>query len=77
MVALKSHFMYSILDLLNLKYFASKVCLYNFDFWSTPFYHIIHEVHATSDTTLYVSHLFHHQNKKNKSSMATIDVVLY
>jgi hypothetical protein len=31
-VAHKLHFMYSILDLLNLKYFASKVHLHNFNF---------------------------------------------
>jgi hypothetical protein len=35
-VALKSHFMYSVLDLLSLKYFASKVHLHNSNFWSTP-----------------------------------------
>jgi hypothetical protein len=31
-VALKSHFMYSVLDLLRLKPFASKVRLHNFNF---------------------------------------------
>jgi hypothetical protein len=35
-VALKSHFMYSLLDLLSLKPFASKVRLHNSNFWSTP-----------------------------------------
>jgi hypothetical protein len=34
-VALKSHFMYSVLDLLSLQPFASKVRLQNFNFWST------------------------------------------
>jgi hypothetical protein len=31
-VALKSHFMYSVLDLLSLKHFASKVHLHNSNF---------------------------------------------
>jgi hypothetical protein len=35
-VALKSHFMYSVLDLLSLKLFASKIRLHNSNFWSTP-----------------------------------------
>jgi hypothetical protein len=34
-VALKSHFMYSVLDLLCLKPFASKVHLHNSNLWST------------------------------------------
>jgi hypothetical protein len=35
-VALKSYFMNSVLDLLSLKTFASKVRLHNSNFWSTP-----------------------------------------
>jgi hypothetical protein len=35
-VTLKSHFMYSVLDLLSLKHLASKVHLHNSNFWSTP-----------------------------------------
>jgi hypothetical protein len=35
-VTLKSHFMYSVLDLLGVEPFASKFCLYNSNFWSAP-----------------------------------------
>jgi hypothetical protein len=35
-VVLKSHFIYYVLFLLSLKYFASKVRLHNSIFWSTP-----------------------------------------